>query len=338
MIRISRGLEPQVLRSERRQRLSRAILDQKSGDPIDFAGYEVAKEALVKAFNLKCAFCEKDLRMEGNPVEHFRPKSCVINKGAPKDPSRYWWLAWTWENLLFACFRCNTSYKQNQFPLEPGTSPLAELSFDLGEERPLLIDPARVDARDHFQFRWSDSRGRWIPVPVPGSKEGQATIGILGLDDDEHPTEHVRERVEHWMERLEDDLGKDDPQAVQATWKRMIRSLFAPRQPFHAVTWDALNARFPEEVRRKWGLELPLLGNHEDFPPSPVFDKEPAEFSHLPEELQLRVRALGIHAPWEELRKVLREVLLLQQWTDEELSRLFGRTPATIKAYRQKLP
>ena len=58
------------------------------------------KDALKKIYHRKCAFCEQ--RIEQFDVEHFRPKSI------------YYWLAFSWDNLLFACSTCNT-HKLNHF-------------------------------------------------------------------------------------------------------------------------------------------------------------------------------------------------------------------------------
>ncbi len=341
MIRISRGAEPQSLQSERRRRLSRAMLDRKAGKAskdLDFTGYEIVKDELAQALNRKCVFCEMALRPEGSPVEHFRPKARVANKGEPWDENRYWWLAWTWENLLFACDRCNNvPYKGNQFPLVPGTRALPEGSFDLRAEQPLLIDPSSVDPRDHLRFKWSRSERRWVPVPVNGSVLGKKTIEVLGLDQDERPTEHIRERVEPLMQQIAEAIRGQDPAAIRRTWNRILQSLFSSGQPFHAVTWDALDARFPKQVRETWGVELPMLGSHQPPPPGlPVFE-DPPEFRQLSEELRMRVRALGRYASWEEMKDAFSEVLQLRSWTDAELARLFERQLATIRSYRRIL-
>lgn len=343
MIRVSRGPEPEALRLERRRRLSRAILDRGAGDPVDFSGYDVAKEQLVAALNYKCVFCEIQLHKEGSPVEHFRPKACVENDGEPRDESRYWWLAWTWENLLFACARCNTSYKRNRFPLAHGTAPLPERSFELEAERPLLIDPARIDPREHIRYRWSESRGRWVPVPVARSDMGPVTVEVLGLDEADLPTDHVADRVDPWVDRLAETIRQGDPERVQSHWNSMCRSLFAAKQPFHAVTWDALEAKVPERLRRQWGLDLPQLGKQEAASASRAFapSDDPPLLSTLPEKLQLRVRALGEKAKEEKILSVLQDVLEspgpAEGWTDEVLAILLQREPGTIKAYRRKL-
>src|SRR5262249_38482026 len=55
----------------------------------------------------KCAYCESptDVVAHGD-VEHFRPKKT------------YWWLAYCFDNHLFACQVCNQSYKSDNFPIQ----------------------------------------------------------------------------------------------------------------------------------------------------------------------------------------------------------------------------
>jgi len=61
------------------------------------------KVSLKKIYNQKCAFCEQqiteciDNNLEecSSTVEHYRPKSI------------YYWLAFSWDNLLWCCHRCN---------------------------------------------------------------------------------------------------------------------------------------------------------------------------------------------------------------------------------------
>jgi len=71
------------------------------------------KESLKKIYNQKCAFCEQKITkcIDNNQqecsstVEHYRPKSI------------YYWLAFSWDNLLWCCHRCNQN-KDNSFEIE----------------------------------------------------------------------------------------------------------------------------------------------------------------------------------------------------------------------------
>ncbi|MEZ4962123.1 MAG: retron system putative HNH endonuclease [Saprospiraceae bacterium] len=86
---------------------------------------EDIKDALFKIYNGKCAFCEQ--RVERWHVEHFRPKS------------EYYWLAFSWDNLLYACPDCNGS-KSNHFHLDK-------------EKNPLFINPEMEDPSPLITFQ-----------------------------------------------------------------------------------------------------------------------------------------------------------------------------------------
>lgn len=51
------------------------------------------KAALQEIYHDKCAYCEQPI--EQSQVEHYRPKSS------------YYWLAFSWDNLILACGACN---------------------------------------------------------------------------------------------------------------------------------------------------------------------------------------------------------------------------------------
>jgi 5-methylcytosine-specific restriction endonuclease McrA len=68
---------------------------------------------LEAMFGSKCAYCEGDVAATSpQHVEHYRPAS------------RYPALAHAWDNLLFACWHCNVTFKSDRFPIEPaGNTP-----------------------------------------------------------------------------------------------------------------------------------------------------------------------------------------------------------------------
>ena len=68
--------------------------------------WKTAKQQLKKESNGKCAYCEANTEVVAHgDVEHFRPKSI------------YWWLAYTYDNYLYACQICNQTYKGDNFPI-----------------------------------------------------------------------------------------------------------------------------------------------------------------------------------------------------------------------------
>ncbi|MBI1786218.1 MAG: hypothetical protein HYR60_01540, partial [Acidobacteria bacterium] len=70
-------------------------------------GYWKDGKARLKAeTHGKCAYCESKIdTVAHGDVEHFRPKSV------------YWWLAYCYDNHLYACQICNQVFKKDRFPV-----------------------------------------------------------------------------------------------------------------------------------------------------------------------------------------------------------------------------
>ena len=86
-------------------------------------GTPAIKRKLLDAQHKKCCYCEtKFLASDYGAVEHFRPKGSVSqNRNSIVEKPGYFWLGYTWSNLLVSCSQCNTSYKGTRFPLQnPG--------------------------------------------------------------------------------------------------------------------------------------------------------------------------------------------------------------------------
>ena len=108
------------------------------------------KEALNKTYHGKCAFCET--WSEEWHVEHYRPKSL------------YPWLAFSWDNLLVACARCN-KFKGNRFEIAGDPARFENKDLDqinqlaaiyAETERPHTIHPELEDPEPFLQF---DAKG-----------------------------------------------------------------------------------------------------------------------------------------------------------------------------------
>ena len=250
MIRIARVLEPASLAPVRNQGLSDArdaLLQKKK---IVFEGYDVVKKDLAAMQHQKRCYCEKrQEQAKYRDVEHYRPKSL------------YWWLAWTWENLLFACIDCNRDQKRDRFPLEPGsTSLVAEQAPPVGE-RPLLLDPSdsSVEPTKEIVFFRERIQGkeRWIPRGV--SARGRATIEVSGLDRPtlldlyaEHVLHAVRPKLESFFAAHQASNGR----AAFEAWETARRGLLARARPFRALSYDALNVFVPAGLRASYPLTL----------------------------------------------------------------------------------
>jgi len=97
----------------------------------------------------KCAYCEQ--KIELSHVEHYRPKSI------------YYWLAFSWDNLILACPHCN-EYKSAHFELSgvavtfinnpANIKNINTLSASyLFREQPKMVNPEITDPLPHIKFK-----------------------------------------------------------------------------------------------------------------------------------------------------------------------------------------
>ena len=112
--------------------------------------YKVAsvQKRLHTIYHLKCAYCEKSLLDSPRHIEHYRPKSI------------YYWLAYSWDNLLLCCGSCN-SFKTNNFETTNAAVKYNNEAFvnihTLGHryneiEEPQIINPETEDILDLISF------------------------------------------------------------------------------------------------------------------------------------------------------------------------------------------
>lgn len=267
MTLVVRGAEPAALIAARSKHLAHAVdLYNLHGAPSTqlssaLVGYDAkgVKQALFEAQHKKCAWCDRRRDFSSSPIEHYRPKDGAwrSSRGEVRRSSQghYWWLTWTWENLLFACPRCNDpGHKGSYFPLAAGSTEMREPArpspttlsprdFDISGECPLLLDPAADVFLDHV--RWIPSNTRmarklWTWSPSALSDRGRATIEVLRLAElaDEvqsHLVDHVLPRVEEVERHLH---GRRSQQAA-TSWDALLE-LLQPDRNFTAATWCAL--------------------------------------------------------------------------------------------------
>lgn len=152
---------------------------------------ERVKEALIKLYHNKCAFCNQIPKGSPIQVEHFRPKNGIMNEAH----SGYYWLGYEWSNLLLACGNCNST-KNNNFPLMPGTiripSPIwigpnefdlskcISTSIDLRDEKFVLLNP-ELDHPDNHLFYELDGKINFYT----GDIRGEESISKYNLNRDE---------------------------------------------------------------------------------------------------------------------------------------------------------
>lgn len=182
------------------------------------------RQALCTMQHGKCAYCERQIEVAWEPVEHYRPFA------------KYWWLAYDWKNLLAACNNCNSGAKKDQFPLADERKRLVAHQPPPGLEQPLVLDPSSVDPTTdpelHLTFV-EEPNGKWCIAPKNGSRQGKKTIEICKLGRS-HLNELRNSGVAHLVDirrRFEQALQAGDV-ALLATCRGDKARLTADNQPF----------------------------------------------------------------------------------------------------------
>lgn len=141
-------------------------------------GARLIKSALNHDQHGKCCYCEsKFTHIYSGDVEHYRPKGAVAMPKGKLLPG-YYWLAYEWDNLFFACASCNQTHKRDQFPLTEEANRALDHRGDLIAEAPLLVKPSGPEnPREHIRF------SRDSPVGI--TRAGEETIRVAGLARDE---------------------------------------------------------------------------------------------------------------------------------------------------------
>ncbi len=200
------------------------------------------KTQLVEIHHCKCCYCEQGLHPDVLHVEHFRPKRGfrqALRQKTDEWPG-YYWLAYQWDNLLLACPTCNSTYKRTFFPLANPKKRARSHCYDVGQEKPLLIDPAREDPRRHIRYE--------NEVPMGVTKRGRETIKGIGLDrsnlreDRLHAIAHIEARFTI-TEAATKHTGDRELQAKAAEASAFIESAVQPHAEFSSMAIDYLARR-----------------------------------------------------------------------------------------------
>lgn len=268
MIRIRRGVEPAALASVRQTQLTalRGLGRSPTSNEVD--GYRIVALVLWERQRYKCCYCERKLTAAFNDVEHYRPKARANRSPGCAATHGYWWLAFTWDNLLFACPSCNRSNKNDQFPLRHGCAPLQAEQVPPGGEQPLLLNPgARVNPVLHIEYQWGQRQGgrgpfRWWARPRGGSEVGVWTIQVCGLNEGELPElrdDYVENVVMPRIDELRIALAAGHASDIVREHRQAL-GLLNPRLPYVALTFDALRHHVPGALLAPWGLAWPSPG------------------------------------------------------------------------------
>jgi uncharacterized protein (TIGR02646 family) len=266
MIRITRGTEPTKLGDIRNAQL--AVLRALGREPTakEINGYSIVAEDLWKAQHHKCCYCEQRIPKSFNDVEHYRPKTVAARQPGSNDTHGYWWLAFTWENLLFACPACNRSNKNSKFPLAEGSSALIAEDLLPGQERPLLLDPgSTLNPVEHIEFIYTTvglagTPKHWWARPRNNSLLGNFTIDICGLNSSEQRElreDHYNQIVTPQTRAINAAVTSADIPRLTQEFHRAL-GLIQPRNVFVGLTYDALRMDAPDaDIRKLIGTGWP---------------------------------------------------------------------------------
>jgi len=126
------------------------------------------KWTLKQIYYEKCAYCESYIKNDFGEIEHFRPKNRLKNEDTKCDKSySYYWLSFSWSNLIPSCKRCNGA-KSNCFDIlgtraSYNDEKLEDLHFKVAEyndlEQPKLLHPEYDTFEDKISF---DAGGKII--------------------------------------------------------------------------------------------------------------------------------------------------------------------------------
>lgn len=287
MIRVTRGDEPPGLATTRESKLRdlRALNREPTSDEV--TGYRKdTVEILWERQHHKCCWCE------GNPVEHgykdvdhYRPKAEADRSPGCVEVHGYWWLAFNWDNLLFACQVCNRSHKRVRFPLQVGSTALRAEEKAPGREQPLLLDPAHltIHPATHIEFVLDPASENCKAQARGGSVMGYWSFDqVLKLNRDELleiRSDHIRQNVLPDLRALAVALGKlgqvdrdhplqrglaqDDRRAATSLFQK-LRVRLGCKYPFVAASRDVCEQVVPNEklkaIRQAWPRpeDLPL--------------------------------------------------------------------------------
>lgn len=267
MIRIDRGAEPPEVGQElKRRRLDlMGLYYQNMDDPggRDIDGYRIARNALFEVQHKKCCYCEFREQQNYNDVEHWRPKARADRQPGSSETHGYWWLAHTWQNLLFACADCNRSEKNDAFPLENGSIVLSRGQDPPGQERCVLIDPAQENGIKYIQFCYDPGLDQWRAKPrKDGDQRAKHSINVYGLNREgliDHYDDHIKKNVKPHADALQEALKEGNVLHVQSHFELIKKTLLKPTQQFVGLSYDALQHFIPNEDLKPWGLAWPDL-------------------------------------------------------------------------------
>ncbi len=151
MIKVEKDFNniPEILKSQNREdAFNSNISDEAFNHGKTLYKPQELKDRLHIIYNKKCVYCEDTLLNSPKAIEHYRPKDI------------YYWLAYSWDNLLLCCTSCNASKGVN-FEIRNQQVNYNGEAFqnihNLGNsydelEQPMLVNPEKEDIKTDLIF------------------------------------------------------------------------------------------------------------------------------------------------------------------------------------------
>jgi uncharacterized protein (TIGR02646 family) len=264
MIELDLGAEPGTLPPIREKELTKLrVMFAPTSDDIPGSYREVA-QILWERQEYKCCYCEKVVPRKFNDVEHYRPKGRANRTPGCTKTHGYWWLAYSWNNLLFACNFCNRTGKNDDFPLDVGSTSLSPEEYAPGKEIPLLINPRQLNPVEHIKFvlrsKFPNGPRHWMAEPRNGSKIALHTIRSCDLNRDELlelRTRYVENFISPQVKRIRKEIEQHNVSGITSSFER-AQEMCLPRFEFAALSYDIFYFEFSKDpVMLRLGLLMP---------------------------------------------------------------------------------
>jgi uncharacterized protein (TIGR02646 family) len=200
---------------------------------------KAVKDSLVVSHNRKCCYCETliETPYADLHVEHWRPK---LSSRQGRDEKGIWpgyyWLAYSWDNLLLSCSFCNRDNKRDLFPLKDPAKRARNHRMKVEHERPAILKPdGDLDPRDHIIFEGDR--------PVGRTALGRKTIDVLRLDSQKHKRgdyliEEIEKRRKFYMNHRENPHPV--VQCVVEEARKFLEGAVKPERKYSAMVADYL--------------------------------------------------------------------------------------------------
>jgi len=199
------------------------------------------RDALSIIYKGKCAFCEQ--KEELTHVEHYRPKDT------------YYWLAFSWDNLLMSCPTCNT-HKSKNFEIDGVLANFINTELSIRNinyssttydeiEMPKMINPEVTDPKGLIYFKKDGSISSEDPrflYTIVTCKIDRKSLNDSRRSLLDRFREHIRDAF------IENDNEHDKNVAISTNMRNFIRDSESENEDFLAFRQYAISNEWINDI------------------------------------------------------------------------------------------